>query len=192
MSWSSLVSNQWVSYSNLQNAVDTGVLDAISTFPSTDRWINKSDLISYVGVDTTNPYLSAKSSNQWVAVRDIMPIKFCPVSNYRLANSGPGGDIVSPNPYTYSGNSYLGTTLWVDVGTTSGVITISYSIDYFYDPSAAYSFRIYYPDGTINTAYDQSGTFGYISGTGSATVTVNYVYNASYGSKIGISIIKIL
>jgi hypothetical protein len=192
MSWSSLVSNQWVSYSNLQNAVDTGVLDAISTFPSTDRWINKSDLISYVGVDIANPYLSAKSSNQWVAVRDITPIKFCPVSNYRLANSGPGGDIVSPNPYTYSGNSYLGTTLWVDVGTISGVITISYSIDYFYDPSAAYSFHIYYPDGTINTVYNQSGTFGYISGTGSATVTVNYVYNASYGSKIGISIIKIL
>lgn len=71
MSWASLASNQWVSYTNLQNAVDTGVVTLINSFPSTDRWIDKGTLLSSVNADPTNPYLSPKSSNQWVAKRDV-------------------------------------------------------------------------------------------------------------------------
>jgi hypothetical protein len=68
-----LSSNQLVTFHNLKNAVDNGILVQRFTVPDNNRVVTKSEAIYYVVLDESNVYLSAKSSNQLVAKRDLTP-----------------------------------------------------------------------------------------------------------------------
>lgn len=72
MSWSGLAANQWVSYNNLQDAIDNGYLPPNTTgITASDRWIRKDQVSTYVINDTSNGYYTSKSSSQWLAKQDI-------------------------------------------------------------------------------------------------------------------------
>jgi hypothetical protein len=66
MSWSSLASNQTISFNNLQNAVSTGVFIAKTSIPASNEQITKADADTYVYLNTGYAPYSGKASNQLV------------------------------------------------------------------------------------------------------------------------------
>jgi hypothetical protein len=71
MSWSGIANNQCVSFSNLQDAVTTGVFVLKSAITSTAEQITKADANTYVYIDTSYSPYSAKASNQLVVKSDL-------------------------------------------------------------------------------------------------------------------------
>jgi hypothetical protein len=66
MSWASLANNQTISFTNLKDAVDTGVFSPKTTVPVSNEQITKAEANTYVWIDTLfGPYAS-KASNQLV------------------------------------------------------------------------------------------------------------------------------
>jgi hypothetical protein len=66
MSWASLANNQTISFTNLKDAVDTGVLSPKTSIPVSNEQITKAETNTYVWIDTLfGPYAS-KASNQLV------------------------------------------------------------------------------------------------------------------------------
>ena len=66
MPWNDLANNQTISFTNLKDAVDTGVFSQKITVPVSNEQITKDDANTYVNIDTSfSPYTS-KSSNQLV------------------------------------------------------------------------------------------------------------------------------
>jgi hypothetical protein len=66
MPWNDLANNQTISFTNLKDAVDTGVLSPKTSIPVSNEQITKSDANTYVYIDTAfGPYAS-KASNQLV------------------------------------------------------------------------------------------------------------------------------
>lgn len=69
MSWASLGTTGWVSFTNVQGAGLTlrpGQSDVTS-----NEWMRKSELTAKYFVDASNSFLSPKTSVQWIAKRDI-------------------------------------------------------------------------------------------------------------------------
>jgi hypothetical protein len=73
MSWSSLASNQCVSFNNLQDAVTTSVFALKNTIPVSLEQITKADADFYVFIDTAYPSYAAKASNQLVVKENLQP-----------------------------------------------------------------------------------------------------------------------
>jgi hypothetical protein len=77
MSWSSIASNQCVSFENLQDAVTTGVFALKNTIPSSTpakyEQTTKADADFYVFIDTSYPSYAAKASNQLVVKENLQP-----------------------------------------------------------------------------------------------------------------------
>lgn len=71
MSWAGIANNQTISFNNLKNAVDTSVLVAKTTIPTSDEQITKTDADTYVYINTSSPSYSAKASNQLVIKGDM-------------------------------------------------------------------------------------------------------------------------
>lgn len=71
MSWSNLLSNQGVTFNNLQDAVNNGVFTAKTSIPSSQKLINKSEANTYVYIDTSYPPYLAKSSGELVVKGDL-------------------------------------------------------------------------------------------------------------------------
>lgn len=66
MPWNDLANNQTISFTNLKDAVDTGVLSPKTTVPVSNEQITKADADAYAYIDTLfGPYAS-KTSNQLV------------------------------------------------------------------------------------------------------------------------------
>jgi hypothetical protein len=66
MPWNDLANNQTISFTNLKDAVDTGVFASKTTVPVSNEQITKTDANTYVWIDTLfGPYAS-KASNQLV------------------------------------------------------------------------------------------------------------------------------
>jgi hypothetical protein len=66
MPWNDLANNQTISFTNLKDAVDTGVLSPKTTVPVSNEQITKAEANTYVWIDTLfGPYAS-KASNQLV------------------------------------------------------------------------------------------------------------------------------
>jgi hypothetical protein len=164
MSWASLASNQWVSYTNLQNAIDTGVVTPVSGvyFPSIDRWASKDFLLSVANADPTNPYLSPKAANQWIAKRDVTApgsitkwTLYCQLgsdwqgysTSYEACSSG-----TSTNFYanvTFTGTAAIGTRLYL-VPPANVLYTSGGATPFYY---------IYQTGNFINVGYDSSGYY---------------------------------
>lgn len=71
MSWAGLANNQTVSFTNLKNAVDTGVFVAKITQTTSAEQTTKSDINTYVYVNPNKASFSAKSNNQLVVKQDL-------------------------------------------------------------------------------------------------------------------------
>jgi len=64
--WAATASNETISFTTLQNGVDTGVLSQKAAIPISNEQITKTDANTYVNIDTSfGPYAS-KASNQLV------------------------------------------------------------------------------------------------------------------------------
>lgn len=69
MAWGDLTSLGWVSFTNMQTS---GIpLKSGQSHTTSNEWMTKSEVIAKYSVNTANSYLAAKSSNQWVAKRDL-------------------------------------------------------------------------------------------------------------------------
>ena len=74
MSWAGLASNQTISFSNLLNATETGVLIQKAGFPNPFPYfeqITKAEADTYVYINTSYGPYAAKSSNQLVVKSDL-------------------------------------------------------------------------------------------------------------------------
>ena len=78
MSWAGIVSNQTVSFNNLQDAVNTNVFTLKNTIPASNEQITKADADFYVNINTSYAPYAAKSSNQLVVKSDLQ----APVVSY--------------------------------------------------------------------------------------------------------------
>jgi hypothetical protein len=92
MAWSSLASNQTVSFTNLKDAVDNGVFSIITSVPTSLEQITKSDASTYINIDTAASPYSTKSSGQLVVKSDLVAINGF-LSHGRVA-SGKGIKVV--------------------------------------------------------------------------------------------------
>ena len=91
MGWTDLLANQTVSFTNLKDAANKGLLVAKTTIPTSNEQITKADADAYVFLDTTYAPFSGKTSNQLVVKNNLL-------SNlvlYSTAQSGFTGLIFS-------------------------------------------------------------------------------------------------
>lgn len=77
MSWAGLVSNQTISFTNLKDAVDTGVFIAKITQTTSNEQITKTDADNYVYINTSVSPYATKASNQLVVKSDLIPRCWC-------------------------------------------------------------------------------------------------------------------
>jgi hypothetical protein len=96
MSWSNLLGNQTVSRTNIQNAIDTGVLVQKNGVPGTEtnREITKANSIDYVYAWELYSTLQSKASNQLVTKSNLA------VQSMQFFGTNDGG-----NAYLYVGNN---------------------------------------------------------------------------------------
>lgn len=66
MPWNDLANNQTISFTNLKDGVDTGVLSQKAAIPVSNEQITKADANTYVNIDTSFAPYAAKASNQLV------------------------------------------------------------------------------------------------------------------------------
>lgn len=66
MPWNDLANNQTISFTNLKDGVDTGVLSQKAAIPTSNEQITKADANIYVNIDTSFAPYAAKASNQLV------------------------------------------------------------------------------------------------------------------------------
>jgi hypothetical protein len=110
MSWAGLADNEAVSLTNLQNAVDTGVLALKNTIPpASNECITKVEADYLVYINTSKPSYDAKASNQLVVKSDL---------------EAQGGIVYTPSSglYPLSGSSTV---------STSGTIRNNYGINVY-------------------------------------------------------------
>jgi hypothetical protein len=97
MSWSSLANNQTISFTNLKDAVDTGVLSQKFPIPISNQQINKAIANAYVNIDTSYPPYAAKANNQLVVKSDLISnINFTLTTN--LSWNGIANNQTTSNP----------------------------------------------------------------------------------------------
>lgn len=77
MSWSGIASNQTVSFTNLKDAVDTGVFIGKTAITPSLEQITKTDASTYAWVNTLYGPYSSKSSNQLVVKSDLIRQCWC-------------------------------------------------------------------------------------------------------------------
>lgn len=170
MSFSSLASNQAVTFTDMQSS---GVpLNSGQSAVTSTKCMQKSDLLTMYNADPSNYYLLPKANNQIIVKQDVavIPFYYCPFKQPAYLTYLGGSSFV------YNGNTYQGIYLNVDVGTSNGTVQIQLSVDQYSSP-----FTVYVQYGsTVTTLYTASSTTG--------TITVNYTY--TYNSSVG-RIIKI-
>jgi hypothetical protein len=83
MSWAGLANNQTISFNNLKNGVDTGVLSQKAAIPISNEQITKDDANIYVNINTSFAPYAAKASNQLVVKSNFQSI---PQINFSLAS----------------------------------------------------------------------------------------------------------
>jgi hypothetical protein len=72
MAWVDLLANQTVSFTNLKDAANTGILVAKTTIPTSNEQITKADADTYVYIDTTFAPYAGKTSNQLVVKNNLL------------------------------------------------------------------------------------------------------------------------
>lgn len=77
MSWSGLANNQTISFTNLKDAVDTGVFLSKTTQITSNEQITKNDALTYAWINTLYTPYANKSSNQLVVKSDLKKQCWC-------------------------------------------------------------------------------------------------------------------
>jgi hypothetical protein len=72
MAWIDLKANQTVSFTNLKDAANNGILVAKTTIPTSNEQITKADADTYVYIDTTYAPYSGKTSSQLVVKNNLL------------------------------------------------------------------------------------------------------------------------
>jgi hypothetical protein len=70
--WAATANNETISFNNLQNGVDTGVLSQKAAIPVSNEQITKADANTYVNIDTSFAPYAAKASNQLVVKSNLI------------------------------------------------------------------------------------------------------------------------
>ena len=83
--WAATANNETISFNNLQNGVDTGVLREKAPIPVSNEQITKADANTYVKIDTAFAPYAAKASNQLVVKSNLQTT----VDTNTLANEAP-------------------------------------------------------------------------------------------------------
>lgn len=145
MTYASASNNQWITYTNIVEALSSSYLELNpgQTISSSNRYINKGDLVSIIQVDLTNSYLVSKTySTQFIAKQDITP-RIC----------------ICPTGFTHNADN----TLCVKVTTVSASLVGGGSLntlqhyslnEYTRWGSLIYPLGSYNSDGSINTLID--------------------------------------
>lgn len=76
MPWNTIANNQTVSFTNLKDAVTNGYFVALTTIPTSNEQITKTDASTYANIDTTYGPYAAKASNQLVVKSNLRPISY--------------------------------------------------------------------------------------------------------------------
>lgn len=131
MAYSDLTSNRTVSFNNLSNAVTNGIFQQLTSIPSSNEQITKSDASTYVSIDTSYSPYSNKSSNQLVIKSNLNPVFQNTNTLYYSSGTDPmiGWSSLSNACSNYSGGATR-TAYWngtLSVGTT--VFTNANTID---------------------------------------------------------------
>lgn len=85
MAWNNLASNQTISFSNLQDAINNGYFIQKASFSSTNEQITKADADAKVYLDTTYAPFANKASNQLVVKSNLRPISYAYTIYYEEA-----------------------------------------------------------------------------------------------------------
>jgi hypothetical protein len=72
--WAATANNETISFNNLQNGVDTGVLSQKAAIPVSNEQITKTDANTYVNIDTSFAPYAAKTSNQLVVKSNLLSV----------------------------------------------------------------------------------------------------------------------
>jgi len=161
MSWASIANNQCVSNANLDNAISTSVFVQKSSFSATNQELTKERAQQYVYLNENLASFLAKALNQLVVKQDLQAATIigCGTGTYETIQ--------------WTANTLIITTAYFDVGTTSGTLTIDYTV-----VSGSASLRVIY-GGTSSTITIIVNTSG--------SATYSYTYDAGVGTTIGIT-----
>lgn len=77
MSWAGRANNQTVSFTDLKDAVDTGVFLGKTTITTSAEQVTKSDVDTYVWVNTLYPAYANKSNNQLIVKSNLQKGCWC-------------------------------------------------------------------------------------------------------------------
>lgn len=114
MSYSSLLSNQTISFTNLQSGVSEGYFTAKTTIPINLKQITKTEANTYVNINTSLPSYAAKAPNELVTKNDLSGITSAsPYTMYGVAGTAgykslDGGD-------TFTALSGLPSLIWTGI-----------------------------------------------------------------------------
>lgn len=165
MAFNDLASNQAVSFTNAQTS--GAPLLPGQSHTTSNEIMTKSDLVAKYSVLPSNSFLSPKSPNQTVAVRDFTPVPLCNAAT------------ITYNGWKQGTNATDGTTeYFVYIGTSSANVTIKFS-NYSSFPTNGLRFKVDYGEtNLVNTTIYSSTQFVFFS----------YTYNSGVGVQIKITV----
>jgi hypothetical protein len=101
MSYSSLLSNQTISFTNLQSGVSEGYFTAKTTIPINLKQITKTEANTYVNINTSLPSYAAKAPNELVTKNDLSGITSAsPYTMYGVAGTAGYKSLDGGNTFT--------------------------------------------------------------------------------------------
>jgi hypothetical protein len=152
MPWSTLASNQTITFNNLQDAVNTGVFTAKTTIPVSVECITKTDANTYVNINTSNAGYASKASNQLVVKTDLTApasgVVFTATSGLYPVSGTSSTCIGTLTNYSATNSVYI-KGLFNSAGVNSG--TVGNNVVYYGSPAAS----VYFQSLTI-TSFGQS------------------------------------
>lgn len=192
MPWSTLASNQTVTFNNLQDAVSTGVFTAKTTIPSSNECITKTDANTYVNINTASGGYASKASNQLVYKADLVStsptniVTYVPLSGvYPL--SGNVSTSTSGVITNYFSTNMLVLIVFNSAGLNSGTVNNDSMVIVPLSPQVisgqsigVYGQLIYGGQYTLaaNTSYNITLNKGDLLGGGS---TLRFYYSNTFG-----------
>ena len=167
MPWNTLANNQTVSFTNLKDAVTNGYFVALTTIPTSQEQITKSDASTYASIDTSYGPYAAKSSNQLVVKSNLRPISYSYTIYYEEACFYDGFYIEGGAAYATAG--------------CSNTLTIT-----LYSPVSSFAngMKLFYDSACTNLWYGDTGGCGQYYKVIISSASYSFTY-ANQSSTVG-------
>ena len=177
MAWATAQDNQWLTKSDIDEAITASDLTVIGSAPSisSNQWITRQQLVTWTNAT------SSEANNKWVTKGTItLP------NTISCSNSGP----YSFGQYLKFGDGSYSSCKEITLGTSSGQVTWTLTFSGLADASNKYFIvaRIYYP---FNSTTVISTTYFNVNNATSFTIVFNYNYSAANGNKVKICLTTI-